>query len=117
MPKGVYERTPEMRAKWADNMRRNRASHGWPASAHTPEKQAARVSPEDRAQRWPEWRAANPEKAAEASRNAGRVSTAQRWKCDDCGFISHAMGVARHQRAKDHHGGRTRIDTNTEEPA
>lgn len=45
-----------------------------------------------------------------ATHRGGTNATKQRWKCDDCGFVSHAPGVAIHQRSKDHHGGRTRID-------
>jgi hypothetical protein len=49
-------------------------------------------------------------KAAQANRNSRLVSTPQRWNCNDREFVSHAMGVARQQRSKQHHRGRTRID-------
>lgn len=101
MPKGIYERSPEQRQAAAENMRRVRVSRGWPATAHAPDKQAARVSPEDRAQRWPDWRAANPEKAAEANRNAGIVSTAHAYKCE-CGRVIHGPSAFRHANATGH---------------
>ncbi|WP_248582018.1 hypothetical protein [Nocardioides sp. InS609-2] len=125
MPKGQYDRTPEARAASAENMRKARAAQSptW-ARARGEANRRRREDPETHAQaaavaadNWSAWRAANPDKAAEANHNAGLVSTAQRWKCNDCTFVSHAMGVARHQRAKDHHRGRTRIDNIDKETA
>lgn len=46
----------------------------------------------------------------------GTASEAQRWRCDDCGRISSARGIANHQRFK-YHTGRTRVDNITEENA
>lgn len=114
MARGAYERTPEQRAAAAENMRRIRVSNGWPASAHAPAKQAARVSPEERAQRWPEWRAANPERAAEANRNAGLASTAHAYLCT-CGRVIHGPSAFRHAKKNGH--AVARIDTNTKEIA
>ena len=111
MPRGVYERSGAARSASAENLRRARAARkrvGWPAAAHASEKQAARVSPEERAERWPRWRAANPEKAAQANTNSGLVSTALAWLCHDCG-----PAIGKHQKATGHEG-RTRLDTQEE---
>lgn len=109
MPKGIYERTPAMRAKWAENMRRVRISNGWPKTAHGNGGRASGGDPTA----WPRWRSTNPERAEQANTNAGRASSAIPWRCDECGRVIHGPSVGKHQRATGHQG-RTRLDSNTQ---
>lgn len=117
MPKGQYKRTPEMRARWADNMRRVRTLRGpgfGPGQAEANRRRredpeaharAAQVAGDVRRR----WMDEHPAEIAAARTESGGISSAKAWQCDDCLRVIVGPSIGRHQKATGHEG-RTLVD-------
>jgi hypothetical protein len=100
VPRGkyVHVRTAETNAAMAQTQRER---------LRDPDVRAAQVA--RRLQAFYDWQEREPEIAARFFREQGIAATNQVWKCGTCDLTSNAMCVARHERARHRHEGRTLI--------